>query len=463
VVVRFLSGTEFIRVFVMSRQASMESTGRSACYCTNQRGRTESVVFAKKYAVCPMTDTKQAEKEYLTRTGSSEWERVKPFSQRGADTLLDSARLLHDFAMAMLSLQPAPDDLILDLGAGGCWCSDLLARLNRRSVAVDISLDMLRTGRSRPNGAFIRAVAGDMEQLPFRDGSFARAVCLSAIHHVPDVPGAVREIARVLNSNGMALFSEPGAGHAESPVSTVAMRDFGVLEQDILIPRFVAACYDAGFRDVRIKPIAYAIPEFDLTPDDWQNWSRLADSRRPMRALRKIGRGIAELVGAGKKTMLFEEAFGMSLVRMLRHAMEDHPIIVALKGEAGRGKQVSWRARIDIVQTPQRATPGELLHLRIRLTNTGSATWHPSSAHGTGHVTLGVQVVSANGRLMARDHHRATLPRPIRPREGVTLEFDCPAPSVRGACQLKFDLVAEGVMWFEATGSPAAICPLTVE
>src|SRR4030095_13580622 len=116
---------------------------------------------------------------------------------------------------------------------------------------------------------------------------------------------AVREIARVLNSNGMALFSEPGAGHAESPVSTVAMRDFGVLEQDILIPRFVAACYDAGFRDVRIKPIAYAIPEFDLTPDDWQNWSRLADSRRPMRALRKIGRGIAELVGAGKKTMLF--------------------------------------------------------------------------------------------------------------------------------------------------------------
>src|SRR4029450_432979 len=112
-----------------------------------------------------------------------------------------------------------------------------------------------------------------------------------------------------------------------------------------------------------IKPIAYAIPEFDLTPDDWQNWSRLADSRRPMRALRKIGRGISQLVGAGKKTMLFEETFGMSLVRMLRHAMEDHPIIVALKGEAGRGKQVSWRARIDIVQHPQRTKPGGPLHL----------------------------------------------------------------------------------------------------
>ena len=38
-------------------------------------------------------DTKQADKEYLARTGSSEWERVKPFSPTGADTLVESARL----------------------------------------------------------------------------------------------------------------------------------------------------------------------------------------------------------------------------------------------------------------------------------------------------------------------------------------------------------------------------------
>jgi hypothetical protein len=100
-------------------------------------------------------DTKLAEKAYLARTGSAAGERCKPFSQPGADTMADSAKMLHDFAVAMLMLQPAPDDIVLDLGAGGCWCSDLLGRLNRRAVAVDISLDMLRAGRSRPTGGSI--------------------------------------------------------------------------------------------------------------------------------------------------------------------------------------------------------------------------------------------------------------------------------------------------------------------
>ena len=64
-------------------------------------------------------DSRQAEKDYLALTGSSAWEQLKPFSHPGADTLADSAQLLHDFAVAMMTLAPAPDDLILDLGAGG--------------------------------------------------------------------------------------------------------------------------------------------------------------------------------------------------------------------------------------------------------------------------------------------------------------------------------------------------------
>jgi SAM-dependent methyltransferase len=187
----------------------------------------------------PSRDTKQAEKEYLGRTGSSIWERTKPFSPAGSDTLAESAQLLHDFSVTMLTLEPSPDDLILDLGAGAGWCSDLLGRLNRSSVAVDLSMEMLRAARSRP-GAAIRATAGDMESLPFRSGSFQKAICLSALHHVPNIAAAVRDIARVLDDEGVALFSEPGRGHAEAAVSTAAMRDFGVLEQDIVLERFIS-------------------------------------------------------------------------------------------------------------------------------------------------------------------------------------------------------------------------------
>ena len=124
----------------------------------------------------------------MSRTGGSAWEREKPFSPPGDDTLEDSLELLHDFAVAAKLLQPSPDDRIVDLGAGGGWCSDLLQRLNRKSVAVDISLEMLRVARSaHARGRRSRAVAGDFERLPFADGSFDKAICLSALHHVPDM------------------------------------------------------------------------------------------------------------------------------------------------------------------------------------------------------------------------------------------------------------------------------------
>jgi len=230
----------------------------------------------------------------------------------------------------MLILKPSPHDVILDLGAGACWCSDLLGRFNLTSIALDISHEMLSAGRSRP-GAVIRATAGDMEALPFRSGVFTKSVCLSAIHHVPDIGQAVKEVARVLTADGVALFSEPGHGHAEAEVSTTAMREFGVLEQDILITDFVAACREAGFADVRVKPLAYAVPGYDLDLAAWDAWSRLAATTRPRRALAKIGLGCAELFGFGKRGRLFEDTFAISLVRTLRLLIQRHPIIVASK------------------------------------------------------------------------------------------------------------------------------------
>ena len=407
-------------------------------------------------------DTKQAEKTYLGRTRSTAWERAKPFSHQGADTLDGSARLLHDFAVAMMVLQPTPDDLILDLGAGGCWCSDLLGRLNRKSIAVDISLEMLQTGRSRPAGAGIRAVAGDLEALPFASGSFQKAVCLHAIHHVPNMPAAVREIGRVLTDTGVALFSEPGRGHAHAAVSTRAMRDFGVLEQDVIIADFARACRDAGFRDVRIKTLSYSIPAFDLTPEQWEEWSRLAASKRPVRALGKIARGIAEFFGAGKRGMLFEEAFGMSLVRTLRHAMEDNPVIVASKARPDGTETGARRfAHLDVV-ADDRAAVAAAVAVRATLTNRGSATWPVASESGIGHARLGVQLLDDAGRLLNRDHHRVSLPHDMAPDTTTTMAFTCQAPEPPGSYMLKFDLVAEGVTWFEAVGSPAVTTRLTV-
>jgi ubiquinone/menaquinone biosynthesis C-methylase UbiE len=400
--------------------------------------------------------SKQAEKEYLARTGSSAWERSKPFSPPGSDTLDESARMLHDFAVAMLTLQPAADDLILDLGAGACWCSDLLGRLNRRAIAVDISVDMLRAGRSRP-GADIRAAAGDMESLPFASGTFQKAVCLSAVHHVPDIGKAIREIARVLDADGVALFSEPGQGHADAPVSAAAVRDFGVLEQDILVGLFMRQCRAAGFEHVSLKPLMHAVPGFEVTLEQWDAWSQLARSTRPRRALAKLALAGAELFGLGKRGPLFEEAMAIRMVRTIRQVVEHQPIIVAAKTRAGTGEAMRWRASIQ-AQSPQRATRGSAMPITAVATNAGSAVWRVRSSSGVGHVSLGVQLLDSEGHVVSRDYHRVALPHDVTPGQSVTIAFECPLPMEPGQHRLKLDLVAEGVTWFETAGSlPASI------
>jgi len=274
--------------------------------------------------------TKAAEKAYMTRARSEHWERTKPFAPPGHDMLSQGVPLILDFAVAVTALQIQPGDLVLDLGAGPCWVSEWLQRFNVDTVSVDIAFDMLRVGRERlPRPATV--VTGDLEHLPFRRESFHKAVCLNAFHHVPDMRKGLAEVHRVLKPGGLVLFSEPGLGHAGAATSTRATDEFGVAEQDIIISEFLEACLATGFAHARLKPMSYAIPSFELNEQQWAAWNRLARSRRPLRALRKLWLACVEILGAGKQGPLFEEALARDLVRLLRGAMEDHPVIVATK------------------------------------------------------------------------------------------------------------------------------------
>jgi SAM-dependent methyltransferase len=275
------------------------------------------------------SDSKQAERDYLRRAGTGEWERTKPFVRPGAAFDPESLRLIADFAAALQCLAPEPSDVVLDLGAGSCWVSQWLESLGLRTVSVDISEDMLRIGRERLRGG--RLVAGDLEALPLVAGSIDKAICMNALHHLPNPEIAVAELHRVLRPNGAVVFSEPGLGHAGEPHSLRATTDFGVLERDIAVRDLMQQCAAAGFADVRIKPLAYIIPSFDLDRDTWAAWDARARVKRPLRALQKMGLALLELVGLGKQGTLVEQTLGMDLVRVLKHAMEDHPVVVARK------------------------------------------------------------------------------------------------------------------------------------
>ena len=295
--------------------------------------------------------------------------------------------------------------------------------------------------------------------LPFVDGAFDKAICLSALHHVPDMGAAVREIARVLTNKGVAVFSEPGAGHATMPASTTATQDFGVLEQEVLIEPFMDMCRAAGFAQVHVCPIAYVIPEFELTLEEWRAWTRLPRTKRPLRAMEKMWRAMLEFAGAGKQSVLFEEAFAMRLVRLFQRPVEEHPFILAAKSAEGRVRPATFRAA-SRSRICRQAGTRESVTATVKASNTGSAVWPARSDTGVGHVRLGIQLLDA-----ASGDDRAGLCAlraggDMRPANPARSWSTFTAPAEPGAYELKFDLVAEGVTWFGPEALPLQVRPI---
>lgn len=398
-------------------------------------------------------DTKHAEKSYLRRGGSVTWEQFKPFSPPGSDTLRESVRLMHDFAVAVNALGAAPAHRILDLGTGSCWTSDWLHRLNLRAVSVDISFDMLKVGQARFDPGAAALVTADIEALPFRAGSFDRALCLNALHHVPNPAVALREIARVLTDDGRIVFIEPGRGHAMNAASQSAMSDFGVLEQDLEATMLMQLCADAGFKSVTIRPLSYMTGEIELTLEELTQWRRWTATKRPLRAIRKMWRALLEIPGLRKNGLLLEDALSMTWSRILMRHVEEQSVIVASRsGHVSASRE--YRAAITIEPSSPLQRRGGQIVCRLRVRNIGNVTWSAKAAKGS--VQVGGQLLDDAKRLTARDYCRCALPHDVGPGAECIVGVQMAAPADPGR-HLKFDMVAEGVTWFEQEGSQVLV------
>ena len=88
---------------------------------------------------------------------------------------------------------------VLEVGPGPGEASERIARdLGAEVVAVDVSERMVELARGRG----VDARVGDVQSLPFDDGSFDCALAAWVLFHVPDVDRGLSELARVLRPGG---------------------------------------------------------------------------------------------------------------------------------------------------------------------------------------------------------------------------------------------------------------------
>jgi hypothetical protein len=124
------------------------------------------------------------------------------------------------------------------------------------------------------------------------------------------------------------------------------------------------------------------------------------------------------------------------------------------------------RAQIDVRTlvpgVPLMARAGRPLQVRTRVRNLSTRAFPAQASYGRRLVRLGAQLGAADGTIMNRDYARAWLPQTLGPGDRTDVPIEIPPLDRPGRYTLKFDLVSEGIDWFEKCGSRTTVKTLIV-
>ena len=159
---------------------------------------------------------------------------------------------------------------VLDVGCGNGWATRLLAEKARdgRVVGIDIADEMIGIAHeSSASFSNIEFRVASAENLPFSDGEFTHAFSMESLYYYDDMPGALREIKRVLAPGGLFvtvvdLYKENVPSHQwvdqlKVPVQLLSIADYRSLFEG------------AGFVNVQDRRLYDPAP----IPDDYSGGS----------------------------------------------------------------------------------------------------------------------------------------------------------------------------------------------
>ena len=379
-----------------------------------------------KYSVEELNATADA---YFERLDNWDYLLAKPLAQIG-----EAPELLQCFAHVVEGLQLVPDMTVLDFGAGACWTSRFLTQLGMQVIALDVSVSALRIGEAlygrlpvigqQPRARFL---AFDGRRIDLPDATVDRIACWEAFHHVPNTADVLKEMFRVLKPGGIAGFSEPGPTHSRAPQSQAEMRNYRVIENDIVVEDIWKDAHAAGFADIRIAAFAARVPLLSL-----EEFSRLVD--------------------AGDKQA------GQHVLDAVRDYLAGRRLFFLYK--PGRAADADSRRRTgldaELSATLAPGTSVNLLRVNVKIRNSGTATWLGKSAR-VGAVHVGVHLHDPDRVLITHGYHvhygvgGDDPEAPIKPGDVRQIEFEMPAPAP-GRYVFEIDLVSAGVAWFGECG-----------
>jgi SAM-dependent methyltransferase len=377
----------------------------------------------RRYSVAQLNETAD---EYYRVMQDPDLTLRKPFQ-----SVNETPEMLENLGALLGGLHLGKAMTVLDFGAGTCWLSRLIAQLNCAVICCDPSATALAIGRRffEEHPPYARELLPqrflqfDGHVLELADESVDRIICFDAFHHVPNQAEVLRELGRVLRPGGIAGFSEPGRYHSRAPQSQYDMRNHRVLENDIDLNEIFSLAEPAGFTRMNVRAmndLAISLEQYNALFD-----SSIASLELRSAAWQRM-----------HDTMLNRTVFFL-------HKGELRP---DSRGHDGLAHRMTVHP--ETVSSPN----GDPVTLTFTITNTGTALWLNQGPHIFGLVRLACHLYDEHGGLLNLDHFRSELPEPVAPGDTIQMTVTVPVSEQR-PCILGFDLVAEGVRWFERAGS----------
>lgn len=323
-------------------------------------------------------------------------------------------------------LQPRPGDVVVDFGCGTGWLSQALALLGCRPVGVDISEQALSIARAAVaehpylSQRDIRFETITETGIPLPDESVDRVICFDSFHHVADQAMYIREFFRILKPGGMAGLHEPGPSHSSTPMSQYEMRQFAVIENDIVVEDIAATAAESGFEDFKMAlftdiPLTMSLEEYK----DMQ--------QRPNRSVVDVGAYFIEN-NKNRRVFTFRK-----------------PGAERLDSRSREG----FFGSIDLISVDNDNGPA----FKISVTNTGQGRWLASGVE-PGCVNIGLRAFDASGAPINAEPVRLFTVPPLEPGESAELDIQVSATGLVGGVAFEIDLVSEQVAWLSVLGVP---------
>jgi ubiquinone/menaquinone biosynthesis C-methylase UbiE len=109
---------------------------------------------------------------------------------------------------AMRAAGIAPGSLVADVGTGTGFLAEAALDAGARVIGIDGSEGMLHQARTRFGGRDFEGRAGDVGALPLEQDEVDVVLANMVLHHAPDPPRAIREMARVLKPGGRLVITD---------------------------------------------------------------------------------------------------------------------------------------------------------------------------------------------------------------------------------------------------------------